>query len=124
MVSADLGADVVRVERPPGRGPWLGLDGAADIVRRGRRSFPAGLKEPAGCERVRNRARASADANLVTVAALERRFSAVPLDGLAPSRLSDQDSRGGAAGPRCRLGGPLRRGQGETAWTMSDASSA
>lgn len=38
MVLADLGADVVRVERPPGRALRLGAAGAADAVQRGRRS--------------------------------------------------------------------------------------
>lgn len=48
MVLADLGADVVRVERPSGRALRLGPDGATDIVRRGRRSVFADLKEPEG----------------------------------------------------------------------------
>ena len=48
MVLADLGADVVRVERPPGRALRLGPDGAPDAVLRGRRSVFADLKEAAG----------------------------------------------------------------------------
>ncbi|WP_330302569.1 MULTISPECIES: CaiB/BaiF CoA-transferase family protein [unclassified Streptomyces] len=48
MVLADLGADVVRVERPSGRALQLGPVGATDIVRRGRRSVFADLKEPEG----------------------------------------------------------------------------
>jgi alpha-methylacyl-CoA racemase len=50
MVLADLGADVVRVERPSG-----GLDlaaGARDHMLRGRRSLAADLKDPAGRETV------------------------------------------------------------------------
>jgi alpha-methylacyl-CoA racemase len=48
MVLADLGADVVRVERPSGRALRLGPAGAADIVLRGRRSVSADLKQPEG----------------------------------------------------------------------------
>jgi alpha-methylacyl-CoA racemase len=48
MVPADLGADVVRVERPSGRALRLGPAGAADIVLRGRRSVSADLKQPEG----------------------------------------------------------------------------
>ncbi|MET9890454.1 hypothetical protein ABZZ47_09605 [Streptomyces sp. NPDC006465] len=46
---AGLGADVVRVERPPAR-PELrpGPDGATDVVLRGRRPVLADLKEYAG----------------------------------------------------------------------------
>jgi alpha-methylacyl-CoA racemase len=53
MVLADLGADVVRVERPPGRALRLGPDGAADAVLRGRRSVAADLKQPEGQALVR-----------------------------------------------------------------------
>ena len=48
MVLADLGADVVRVERPTGRGLTLAPEGRADHVLRGRRSVSADLKDPAG----------------------------------------------------------------------------
>jgi len=48
MVLADLGADVVRVERPSGRALQLGRVGATDIVLRGRRSVFADLKQPEG----------------------------------------------------------------------------
>ncbi|MFD1271389.1 CoA transferase [Streptomyces kaempferi] len=53
MVLADLGADVVRVERPSGRALSLGPAGAADVVQRGRRSVFADLKNPAGRALVR-----------------------------------------------------------------------
>ncbi|MFE2046743.1 CaiB/BaiF CoA transferase family protein [Streptomyces sp. NPDC059477] len=52
MVLADLGADVVRVERPAGRALRLGPDGATDIVLRGRRSVFADLKRPEDRARV------------------------------------------------------------------------
>ncbi|WP_406485960.1 CaiB/BaiF CoA transferase family protein [Streptomyces phaeochromogenes] len=48
MVLADLGADVVRVERPAGRALRLGPASATDIVLRGRRSVFADLKHPEG----------------------------------------------------------------------------
>ncbi|MFF2847361.1 CaiB/BaiF CoA transferase family protein [Streptomyces sp. NPDC058001] len=48
MMLADLGADVVRVERPAGRALQLGPAGATDIVLRGRRSVAADLKQPEG----------------------------------------------------------------------------
>lgn len=46
MILADLGADVVRVERPAGRALQLGADGAIDAVLRGRRFIAANLKDP------------------------------------------------------------------------------
>lgn len=48
MVLADLGADVVRVERPARRGLQIGEHGAPDVVLRGRRSVVANLKEAEG----------------------------------------------------------------------------
>jgi alpha-methylacyl-CoA racemase len=48
MLLADLGADVVRIERPPG-GLQL-APGAVDHLLRGRRSVALNLKEPAGRE--------------------------------------------------------------------------
>ncbi|GAA1010183.1 alpha-methylacyl-CoA racemase [Acrocarpospora pleiomorpha] len=48
MVLADLGADVVRVDRPKGRGLQLGNPGETDVVLRGRRSITVDLKEPEG----------------------------------------------------------------------------
>jgi alpha-methylacyl-CoA racemase len=48
MVLADLGADVVRVDRPAGRSLQLGPPGAADAVLRGRRAVDADLKTEAG----------------------------------------------------------------------------
>jgi alpha-methylacyl-CoA racemase len=47
MVLGDLGADVVRVDRPS-RGPGPGGDGVADPTLRGRRRVTADLKDPAG----------------------------------------------------------------------------
>ena len=48
MVLADLGADVVRVDRPTGRGLRLGTAGARNAVHRGRRSVFADLKSDVG----------------------------------------------------------------------------
>jgi len=48
MVLADLGADVLRIERPAGRGLQLGDPGKSDVVLRGRRSIAVDLKGPAG----------------------------------------------------------------------------
>jgi alpha-methylacyl-CoA racemase len=49
MVLGDLGADVVRVDRPAGRAPRIGADpGAEDAVLRGRRSVAADLRSLAG----------------------------------------------------------------------------
>ncbi|MET7640071.1 CaiB/BaiF CoA-transferase family protein [Streptomyces sp. NPDC005438] len=46
MVLADLGADVVRVDRPGG--PALGIDPSCDITGRNKRSLIADLKTPEG----------------------------------------------------------------------------
>jgi alpha-methylacyl-CoA racemase len=51
MLLADLGADVVRVERPSG-GLRIPRPGTADYTLRGRRSVAANLKDPAGREAV------------------------------------------------------------------------
>ncbi|WP_219412794.1 CaiB/BaiF CoA transferase family protein [Pseudonocardia nigra] len=51
MVLADLGADVVRVDRPSG-GLELGRKDAPDPTLRGRRRVAADLKDPAGLETV------------------------------------------------------------------------
>lgn len=48
MVLADLGADVVRVERPGGT--VLGIDPASDITNRNKRSVVLDLKKPDGVE--------------------------------------------------------------------------
>lgn len=53
MMLADLGADVVRVERPPGRMLRFGDSPVADQVLRGRRSVAADLKDPADLAVVR-----------------------------------------------------------------------
>lgn len=48
MVLADLGADVVRVERPRGRGLRVDGGNVPDVVLRGRRSVAVDLKTPDG----------------------------------------------------------------------------
>src|SRR5664279_2912010 len=48
MLPADLGADVVRVERPPGRGLQITDGERPDQMLRGRRSVAADLKDPTG----------------------------------------------------------------------------
>lgn len=50
MLLADLGADVVRVDRPGG--PGLGVDPAHDVTNRNKRSVLVDLKAPDGPERV------------------------------------------------------------------------
>ncbi|MGC5036143.1 MULTISPECIES: CaiB/BaiF CoA transferase family protein [unclassified Streptomyces] len=50
MLLADLGADVVRVDRPGG--PGLGIDPARDVTNRNKRSVVVDLKAPDGPERV------------------------------------------------------------------------
>ena len=51
MILADLGADVVRIDRPAG-GLRLGRADAPDPMLRGRRLVAADLKDPAGGRRV------------------------------------------------------------------------
>lgn len=50
MLLADLGADVVRVDRPGG--PGLGIDPAYDVTNRNKRSIVVDLKAPDGPARV------------------------------------------------------------------------
>ncbi|MDI9830049.1 CaiB/BaiF CoA-transferase family protein [Streptomyces sp. KAU_LT] len=50
MLLADLGADVVRVDRPGG--PALGIDPAYDVTNRNKRSVIVDLKTPDGADRV------------------------------------------------------------------------
>ncbi|MFJ9929748.1 alpha-methylacyl-CoA racemase [Streptomyces misionensis] len=50
MLLADLGADVVRVDRPGG--PGLGIDPAHDVTNRNKRSVVLDLKSPDGAARV------------------------------------------------------------------------
>ncbi|PNE37972.1 carnitine dehydratase [Streptomyces noursei] len=50
MLLADLGADVVRVDRPGGAG--LGIDPASDITNRNKRSVLVDLKQPTGVAQV------------------------------------------------------------------------
>jgi alpha-methylacyl-CoA racemase len=47
MMLADLGADVIRVDRPDGQ-PMLPQGGAADVLGRGKRSVAVDLKDSAG----------------------------------------------------------------------------
>ncbi|MEP5766466.1 MAG: CaiB/BaiF CoA-transferase family protein [Halieaceae bacterium] len=51
MLLADLGADVIRVDRPGG-GALGATDNPADVLQRGRRSIAVNLKDPAGVETV------------------------------------------------------------------------
>ncbi|MFH8791412.1 CaiB/BaiF CoA transferase family protein [Streptomyces sp. NPDC017941] len=50
MLLADLGADVVRVDRPGG--PGLAIDPAHDVTNRNKRSVVVDLKTPGGVDRV------------------------------------------------------------------------
>lgn len=50
MLLADLGADVVRVDRPGGAG--LGIDPAYDVTNRNKRSVLVDLKSPDGVAQV------------------------------------------------------------------------
>ncbi|MDT6987188.1 CaiB/BaiF CoA transferase family protein [Streptomyces lusitanus] len=50
MLLGDLGADVVRVDRPGG--PGLGIDPARDVTNRNKRSVVVDLKTPEGAARV------------------------------------------------------------------------
>lgn len=51
MLLADLGADVVRVDRTGGGSP-IGTDPARDLLNRGKRSIAVDLKQPAGVQTV------------------------------------------------------------------------
>jgi alpha-methylacyl-CoA racemase len=51
MLLADLGADVVRVDRPGG-GPAVSADPAHDLLNRGKRTIAVDLKSPRGTETV------------------------------------------------------------------------
>ncbi|MGY1988560.1 CaiB/BaiF CoA transferase family protein [Blastococcus sp. SYSU DS0669] len=53
MLLADLGADVVRIDRKGGRGGLLGSLGATSLLDRGKRSIALDLKDPADLEVVR-----------------------------------------------------------------------
>jgi alpha-methylacyl-CoA racemase len=48
MLLADLGADVVRIERPGGEAPTLGPDRVPDLTLRGKRLAAVDLKDPVG----------------------------------------------------------------------------
>ncbi|MCT9011455.1 hypothetical protein [Streptomyces rhizosphaerihabitans] len=107
-------APVVHVERPPVRELRLGPAGAADTVRRGRRSVSARTElEPPGRRgpllrhlRLLHDTYARAYGKYVAVAALEQHFSAALLDGLGPARLSAQDDRDGRHRGTAVLGEP------------------
>jgi alpha-methylacyl-CoA racemase len=53
MLLADLGADVVRIDRVAARGGLLGALGATSVLDRGKRSIALDLKEPADVDVVR-----------------------------------------------------------------------
>ena len=53
MILADLGADVVRIDRPRGRALQLGEEGARDVVLRGRPAILLDLKREADLDRLR-----------------------------------------------------------------------
>lgn len=50
MLLADLGADVVRIDRVEPTGPGLALDARFDLLNRGKRSVAIDLKHPSGLE--------------------------------------------------------------------------
>ena len=52
MLLADLGADVVRVDRPGERGLMSQVPSDRDLLNRGKRSVAVDLRDPAGVERV------------------------------------------------------------------------
>nr|PZM95801.1 MAG: hypothetical protein DIU77_11815 [Thermocrispum agreste] len=52
MLLADLGADVIRVDRPEGRAAGNPLDHRHDLLARGRRSVALDLKRPAARDAV------------------------------------------------------------------------
>jgi alpha-methylacyl-CoA racemase len=53
MLLADLGADVVRIDRPGARGGLIGALGSTSLLDRGKRSIALDLKDPADVEVVR-----------------------------------------------------------------------
>ena len=59
MILADLGADVVRIDRPAGRGLRLGEDGAPDVLLRGRPATLLDLKRPDQVDRLVGLARSA-----------------------------------------------------------------
>lgn len=50
MLLADMGADVLRIERPPGRGRFSPTAPEYDLLNRSRRSVALDLQQPAGVE--------------------------------------------------------------------------
>jgi alpha-methylacyl-CoA racemase len=52
MVLSDLGAEVVRIDRPGASPPWRGHDHRLDVLARGRRSVAVDLKHPDACAAV------------------------------------------------------------------------
>src|SRR3712207_8538007 len=53
MLLADLGADVVRIDRRGARGGPIGALGSTSLLDRGKRSIALDLKDPADLEDVR-----------------------------------------------------------------------
>jgi alpha-methylacyl-CoA racemase len=53
MLLADLGADVVRIDRPGGRGGLIGALGSTSLLDRGKRSIALDLKDPGDLDVVR-----------------------------------------------------------------------
>ena len=53
MLMADLGADVIRIDRPGGGAKVLGIDPRYDCTSRGRRSLVVDLKHPGGVQSVK-----------------------------------------------------------------------
>lgn len=56
MMLADMGADVIRIERPDANPLVAGLDDRLDVLRRGRRSLDVDLKSAEGLDLVRRMA--------------------------------------------------------------------
>ena len=52
MLLSDLGAEVIRIERPGATNLWQGMDRKFDLLLRGRRSIAVDLKTPLGVEAV------------------------------------------------------------------------
>lgn len=53
MLLADMGADVIRIDRPKKDGPGIAIPDRANVLNRGRRSIAVDLKSPEGAEVVR-----------------------------------------------------------------------
>ncbi len=53
MLLADMGADIIRIDRPKADGPGIAIPDRASVLNRGRRSVAVNLKTPEGAEVVR-----------------------------------------------------------------------